>query len=124
MVWLTCAFTLEQATVSIDKKKLKMNLELDFRTRVTIKANKEYDWDFPLPIQPRRMNIGLGLAPTPLVVKLLASLSTKMTLMGKVGGEIMLPITFVGSVSLELDFQGQGGVIPHPKESWSQASAR
>ena len=101
-----------------------MKVELDFKTRVTIVASKEYDWDFSLPVQPRKVNFAEGLAPTPLVVKLLASLSTKMTLMGKVGGEIMLPITFVGSVSLELDFQGQGGVIPHPKESWSQASAR
>ena len=125
MVWLTCAFTLEQATVSIDKKKLKMNLELDFRTRVTIKANKEYDWDFSLPHQPEKLTFAVGLAPTPLSVKGSASLSTKMTVMGKVGGDIMLPIYFVGKVSIVLVLSE--GKIPQPeqpKKSWSQASAR
>ena len=121
-MWLTCPFTLAQAIVHIDQKTLKMKVELDFKTRVTIVASKEYDWDFSLPVQPRKVNFAEGLAPTPLSVKGSASLSTKMTVMGKVGGDIMLPIYFVGKVSIELDLGG--GKIPQTEESWSQASAR
>ena len=98
-----------------------MKVELDFKTRVTIVASKEYDWDFSLPVQPKKVNFAEGLAPTPLSVKGSASLSTKMTVTGKVGGKIMLPIKFFGSVSLEFDFDGV--VTAQPKESWSQASA-
>ena len=102
-----------------------MKVELDFVTRVTIHASKAYDWDFPLPHQPKKISFAEGILLTPLAVKLSASFSTKMTLTGKIGGEIMLPLYFVGKVSLELDFQHLSGkVTPHAKESWSQASAR